>query len=104
MTVERSRNVVVRADHGDRASRAWRLRAAGMQWDEIAETVGYANDSNAIRAVKAFFGTLPTPDRELTRAVWRERHERLWRLALEDAEANRTGALRAAVPRERCGA
>ncbi|MRG58287.1 hypothetical protein GE115_00125 [Agromyces sp. CFH 90414] len=95
---------VVRADHGDRAGRAWRMRVAGATWDEIAAAVGYANGANAFRAVKRFFNRVPEPDRELVRSTWRERHETLWRISLEDAAKRRPGAVRAAVALARSAA
>ena len=62
------------------------MRVAGAPREEIAAVVGYSCDANAIRAVKRVFGRLPTPDREMVREVWRERHEVVWRIALQDAE------------------
>lgn len=80
-----------------RAAEAWHLRVLGKTWDEIARTVGYANDANAIRAVRKFAGRLPAPSAEETRTIWRERMEHLWSIAARDAAAGRPGALRAGV-------
>ncbi|OAN37437.1 hypothetical protein A4X16_16640 [Microbacterium sp. H83] len=80
-----------------RAAQAWHLRVLGRTWAEIAEAVGFANDANAIRAVRRFVGKLPEPDVDETRTVWRERMEHLWGIAARDAEAGRPGAIRAGV-------
>lgn len=86
-----------RGDAMQRAAQAWQLRVLGKTWNEIADVVGFANDANAIRAVRRFVGKLPEPDADETRTVWRERMEHLWGIAARDAEAGRPGAIRAGV-------
>ncbi|HCS61400.1 MAG TPA: hypothetical protein DIW46_08395 [Microbacterium sp.] len=86
-----------RGDAMQRATQAWHLRVLGKTWAEIAQTVGFANDANAIRAVRRYVGRLPEPDAEETRTVWRARMEHLWSAAARDAEVGRPGAIRAGV-------
>lgn len=86
-----------RGDAMQRAAQAWHLRVLGKTWNEIADTVGFANDANAIRAVRRYVGRLPEPDADQARTVWRERMEHLWGIAARDAEAGRPGAIRAGV-------
>jgi AraC-like DNA-binding protein len=86
-----------RADAAGRAMRAWSARVAGHTWSEAAELSGFSDASNCLRAVRAYFGTLPAIEREDVRALWRQRHEALWAIALRDAKARRPGALRAGV-------
>src|SRR5690606_25076754 len=59
--------------------------------------VGYANEANAVRAVRRYFGRLPQPDHEELRALWRERHEVLWRQSQDAIRDDKPGALRAGV-------
>lgn len=47
--------------------------------------------------MREYLGTLPQPDREEARAVWRARIELLWIEAMEDVYSRRPGALRAAA-------
>jgi hypothetical protein len=94
MTVSRSR---MRADAAERAMRAWSMRVRGETWQQIAVELGYQNDANVIRAVRRYFGTLPELYREDLRALWRERHEVVWRIALDDVLSRRPGAVRAAT-------
>ncbi|MFB8386795.1 hypothetical protein ACFC3F_06605 [Microbacterium sp. NPDC055910] len=89
--------VGTRGDAMQRAAQAWHLRVLGKTWAEIAEAVGFANDANAIRAVRRFVGRLPEPSADEARTVWRERMEYLWSVAARDAAAGRPGALRAGV-------
>jgi AraC-like DNA-binding protein len=86
-----------RADAMARADRAWRVRVVGGTWQEAADAAGFANDANAIRAVRDTFGSLPEVDRQELRALWRDRLEALWRQALRDALDRQPGALVAAV-------
>lgn len=85
------------ADAAVRAQRAWAARVAGATWQEAAEVSGFTETSNCIRAVRSYFGTLPAPDRDELRLVWRERLEELWRQVRVDAAEQRPGAVRAAV-------
>lgn len=89
--------MATRGDAMQRAAQAYHLRIVGRTWTEIAAEVGFANDANAIRAVRRFAGRLPDPSPEETRTVWRDRMEHLWSLAARDAETGRPGALRAGV-------
>lgn len=77
--------------------KAWSARVAGNTWAESAAVAGFGDGPAACHAVKNYFGTLPQVDREDRRDLWRERYEALWRIALQDAEQSRPGALRAAV-------
>lgn len=85
------------AEAAAKASKAWALRVAGGSWAEIAQIVGFSDDTAANRAVKNFFGTLPVVDREEQRAMWRARHELLWRQSVKDMNEQRPGSTRAAV-------
>ena len=87
----------VHADAAAKASKAWALRVAGGSWAEIASIVGFSDDTAACRAVKNYFGELPQVDREEARAMWRARHELLWRKALEDVNKGKPGGVRAGV-------
>ncbi len=80
-----------------RASEAWHLRVIGRTWQQIADECGYANPSNAHRAVMRFAGTVPDPAPDELRRLWRHRMELLWSLAVRDATKARPGALRAGV-------
>ncbi len=91
------RKASMRAGAMKRAAEAWQWRVLGKSWTEVAELVGFSNDANAIRAVRRFYGTLPTPSTDELRAMWRARLEHLWSLAQRDAQAARPGALRAGV-------
>jgi AraC-like DNA-binding protein len=88
-----------RAKAAEKASRAWRLRVAGADWAMIAREVGYANSSNAYRAVQRFFGQVPDVDREMLRGVARARGEALWLRAFTEVERSKgaPAAVRAAV-------
>lgn len=86
-----------RGDGMQRAAEGWHLRVIGRTWQQIADELGYANPSNAHRAVMRFAGTIPDPKPDTLREMWRARMERLWSLAHRDAEAGRPGALRAGV-------
>jgi hypothetical protein len=77
---------------------------AGESWAEVAAQLGYANQSNAYRAVRRYFGTVPQPNRDDLRLLWRERHEVLWRIAYADALSRRPGAVRAATALARSAA
>lgn len=85
------------AESSRRAAEAWSLRVAGLSWDDTAKQAGYANAPNALRAVKAYSGTLPTPAHEELRAMMRARSEAVWRQAFVDVLEQRPGAVRAAV-------
>lgn len=86
-----------RGDGMQRAAEGWHLRVIGRTWQQIADELGYANPSNAHRAVMRFAGTIPDPKPDTLREMWRARMERLWTLAHRDAENGRPGALRAGV-------
>lgn len=94
---KKSSRLTVRADAATRAHRAWAARAAGGTWAEVADLCGYASPGNACRAVSAYFGQLPQLDREELRALWRERHELMWRQSQRAVRDDKPGALRAAV-------
>jgi hypothetical protein len=85
------------ADAAQRAQRAWAARVAGGTWDQAAEVAGFTNTSACVRAVGNYFGTYPTPDSSEQRALWRERMELLWKIAIRDASDGKHGALRAGV-------
>lgn len=80
-----------------RVADAWAMRVRGATWDEVARALGYANAGNACRAVSNYVGTLPTPEVDHLRSMWRERLETLWPIAVGDAQRGRHGSLRAAV-------
>ena len=86
-----------RADAAHRVQRAWAARVAGATWVQVAELVGYSDDTAACRAVRAYFGTLPQHDHEEVRALWRQRMEVLWAQNLRDVREQRPGAVRAGV-------
>ena len=86
-----------RGEAMQRASQGWHLRVTGRTWQQIADELGYANPSNAHRAVMRFAGTIPDPKPDTLRDLWRARMEHLWNLAARDADAGRPGALRAGV-------
>lgn len=86
-----------RGEAMQRASQGWHLRVTGRTWQQIADELGYANPSNAHRAVMRFAGTIPDPKPDTLRDLWRARMEHLWSLAARDADAGRPGALRAGV-------
>ncbi|WP_100811711.1 hypothetical protein [Microbacterium sp. BR1] len=88
---------LVRADAAQRAQRAWALRVAGSTWAQVASAVDYADASTACRAVRQFFGQLPTIEADEQRRLWRDRLERLWNYADRDAKRGRPGAVRAGV-------
>lgn len=83
--------------HDDRADKAWALRVAGLSWAGVARQAGYADASNAARAVRHRYGTLPEPERTELRKLWRERLETLWLQSTADVAQQRTGAVTAAV-------
>ena len=68
-----------------------------MSWSQVAKQVGYSNRQNAQRAVKVRCGTLPQPQRQELRDLWRDRLERLWLQSVKDTAEQRTGAVTAAV-------
>ncbi|TDE10662.1 hypothetical protein [Jiangella asiatica] len=80
-----------------RAARAAQLRASGLTWDAIAAECGYANKSNAYRAVKSHFDEMPAFEVDDLRRLWDERVETLWRIAYMDALKGKAGAVTAAV-------
>lgn len=88
--------VVVDAND-DRADAAWKLRVAGLSWTQIAKQVGYSNRMNAHRAVRARCGTVPQPERQELRDIWRDRLETLWLQSTRDVAEQRHGAMTAAV-------
>ena len=94
-----TRRKKVQGDAEHRAFQAWSMRVRGYSWREVAAELGYSDHSNAIRAVRNVFGDVPdiAGHREELRDLWRRRHESLWRIALEDAENRRPGAVRSAA-------
>jgi hypothetical protein len=64
-----------RADALARAREAWDLRIIGTTWDDVAARLGYANDKNAMRAVREAFGEMPEPDRDEFRRLVTDRLE-----------------------------
>jgi len=87
----------VNAPAAQRVADAWAMRVRGAGWNEIALALGYANPQNAMRAVRNYVGKLPEPSAPELRSMWRERLEYLWPIAARDAEAGKSGAVRAAV-------
>lgn len=87
----------VRADALERAEKAWNVRVMGGSWQQAAEIAGYADGSNALRAVRAVYGTLPTLERDEARRLWRDRLEVYYRQALKDLHNGVPGAITAAV-------
>lgn len=81
----------------ERADLAWKLRVGGLSWAQVAKQAGYSNRQNAHRAVKYRCGTLPQPERQELRDLWRERLERLWLQSVRDCAEQRNGAVTAAV-------
>lgn len=69
----------------------------GGSWDQAATIAGYSDGSNALRAVRAVYGTLPTIEREEQRRLWRDRLEVFYRQALKDLHNGVPGATTAAV-------
>lgn len=87
----------MRGAHLEKADRAWRVRVVGGTWQQAAEAAGYSTDEAAIKAVRSAYGTLPKPQRDDLRNLWRERLEVLWQQAVADARDRRHGAVTAAV-------
>lgn len=81
----------------ERARKAWTVRVAGGSWTQAAHVAGFTDPGNCVRAVRNYFGALPQVDASEERELWRQRLERLWGLALREAEQSRPGALRAGV-------
>jgi hypothetical protein len=81
----------------ERADLAWKLRVGGLSWAQVARQAGYSCRQNAMRAVKVRCGTLPQPERQELRDLWRDRLERLWLQSVKDTAEQRTGAVTAAV-------
>ncbi|WP_230103897.1 hypothetical protein [Microbacterium sp. Bi121] len=86
-----------RADAMRRATDAWSLRIAGHTWEQVAQKVGFNDGPAAHRAVKNFFGNVPTPAHDELRILARARGEVVFRQALTDVLEQRPGAVRAAV-------
>lgn len=87
----------VRADALERAERAWNVRVLGASWEQAARVAGYADPSNAIRAVRSVYGSLPEVERSEARRLWRDRMEVLWRQVVQDVHERVPGATTAAV-------
>jgi hypothetical protein len=68
-----------------------------MSWSDITAEVGYANGPNAVRAVKAYSGMLPTPTCDELRQLMRARSELVLQQAFPDVLGQRPGVVRAAV-------
>lgn len=88
---------VVRADALDRADRAWRARVSGMTWRQVADVVGYSTAEGALSAVRSAYGSLPQIDRDVLRAIWRDRLESLWSSTVSDVADRVPGAVTAGV-------
>lgn len=87
----------LRADKRSKATAVWEARVAGATWDQAAQIAGYANGSNAQKAVVDIYGTTPRVDREHLRNLWRDRLEVTWKQALRDMIDQKPGAITAAV-------
>jgi hypothetical protein len=88
---------MTRADAQQRASLAAKLRVEGRTWEQIAETCGFLDASNAHRSVRSFYADMPQPDvDDARREVW-ERTQWLWGKAVEDIEEGKPGAITAGV-------
>lgn len=87
----------VRADALERAERAWNVRVVGGSWQAAARAAGYSDTSNAIRAVRSVYGTLPEVERDEVRRLWRDRLELLWQQVVQDVHGRVPGATTAAV-------
>jgi hypothetical protein len=87
----------VRADALSRAEKAWNLRVLGGSWEQAARVAGYSDPSNAIRAVRSVYGSLPEVERSEARRLWRDRLEVLWRQVVQDVHERIPGATTAAV-------
>jgi hypothetical protein len=87
----------VKADHLDRADRAWRARIAGGSWKQAAAVAGYSDANAAMKGVRTAYGQTPRVDREALRNLWRERLEWAWRQVVTDMTDRRPGAVTAAV-------
>jgi len=64
-----------------------------MGWDAIAAAVGLRHRSSAIRAAKAYTGSLPEPDRDAMRAASSEVLSMARSVALQAMAAGRAGAI-----------
>lgn len=95
LTVQQSTAGVLVND--ERADRAWQLRVAGLSWAAIARECGYANTQNARRSVARHYGSVPEPERQDLRALWRDRLEQLWLQSTKDVLEQRPGAITAGV-------
>jgi hypothetical protein len=87
----------VRADAMARAERAWNARVLGASWEQAATIAGYSDASNAIRAVRSVYGSLPAIERDEARRLWRDRLEVIYRQVLKDVHDRIPGATTAAV-------
>lgn len=87
----------VRADALARAEKAWNVRVLGGSWEQAARIAGYSDPSNAMRAVRSVYGTLPEVERSEARRLWRDRLEVLWRQVVQDVHERIPGATTAAV-------
>ena len=85
------------ADFADRAQRAWVMRIAGRTWQQIADEVGYADQSSAHRAVTTFREQTPAIDGAEIRRELHERTEALWAEAWQAVIDREPGATRSAV-------
>lgn len=85
------------ADAAERARKAWAARVVGATWAQAASVAGFSDASNCHRAVREYFGTVPAPDSDERRELWRERLEHLWKQSVTDTRQQRPGAVRAGV-------
>ncbi|RTL04241.1 MAG: hypothetical protein EKK62_16760 [Acidimicrobiia bacterium] len=67
--------------------RALDLRRDGLQWQQIADELGYHDDATAYRAVKRVLDRVESESATEYRAVMAARYEQLWRDARSSLDA-----------------
>lgn len=92
-----TRKTTARADAAQRAATAWNARVLGATWEQAAQVAGFTDKSNCFRAVRRAYGSVPEPEREEQRRLWRDRIEHLWRQSVKDVAEQRPGAVTAGV-------